>query len=221
VNGPRLVFRDNTLHVEAYPGAINVIQLRGKPAVQCMHLGLHRTDLEFAQGCLEVVRGAEERYHVVSEAAWRSAMLHYCKCFAPPQGGSGRTQLSATRVFGKEDSSLMKQHRRIMDLRNTHLVHDDGTHNWCALGAVIEPIDAAPRKVRQISFAAMDSVTLNDDSLASLEQLVATALEWAKDEFQTMANGIILLLHQAFSHSDLTVKTVLELNYKGGKHRPG
>jgi hypothetical protein len=114
---------DGRLRLEDYPGAINVIELQGPPAVRCAHLSLHRLDLTFAQECLKIVVAAADRCSVATEAAWRSALLHYCKCFAAAQSQSGRAQLSPNRIFGAESASEMKDHRHLMTLRNKHLVH--------------------------------------------------------------------------------------------------
>lgn len=92
------------LRLESHEGAANVIHLEGPPPALLEHLSLHRVDLEFAQACLTVIEATpREHWHTPAiEAAWRSALLHYCKCFAPPEGGVGRSQLSVTKILGRE-----------------------------------------------------------------------------------------------------------------------
>lgn len=204
---------DRRLRLEDYPGAINIIELQGPPAVRCAHLSLHRTDLTFAQQCLQVVAAAEDRASVAAEAAWRSALLHYCKCFGATQHQTGRVQLSPTRIFGSESTDAMKDHRHFMTLRNQHLVHDEGTHNFCAVGTVIHAPAGAP-EIANITVAVLDSASLDDRHLAKLEKLVEDALKWVIDEFNTLVDDICSMLYQSHARSELATKKALGLFYK-------
>jgi hypothetical protein len=53
----------------------------------------------------------------------------------PSMRGAGRH-----RTFGQRPTNEGPPH--VMALRNKHLVHDEGTNNWCAVAAVIAPLGA-------------------------------------------------------------------------------
>lgn len=211
-----LTWSGQELRLESHEGAANMIQLQGTPAARLAHLSLHRVDLKFAKACLEVIEaGPIEQWHTPAiEAAWRSALLHYCKCFAPPQGGVGRSQLSANKILGTEAGQLMKDHRLMMGLRNKHLVHDEGTHNWCAVAAVVAPAGALP-KVLGIKVAAMDSVTLDHLTVPALRALVDAVHAWIVAEFEGKSAELAAVIEATYSHADLLGKQVLEVGYKG------
>lgn len=218
----RLAWNGRDLQLLDFPGAGNVIRLEGPPATRLAHLSLHRVDLEFAQACLSVIESApREQWHTPAiEAAWRSALLHYCKCFAPPQGGTGRSQLSATRVFGPESGQPMKDHRLMLDLRNKHLVHDEGTHNWCAVTAVIAPT-GTPGNLVQVTVAAMDSVSLDHLTVPALRALVDRVHAWTRGEFEILASDIGLMLERTHAHSELLAKKALGVYYKSKPPKRG
>lgn len=209
-----LKWNPKELRLESYEGAANVIHLHGPPVARVAHLALHRVDLEFARACLEVIEAASmEQWHTPAiEAAWRSALLHYCKCFAGQQGAAGRTQLSARKILGPEDGVRMKDHRLMMDLRNKHLVHDEGTHNWCDVAVLVAAPGATP-KLLGIKVAAMDSVTLDHLTVASLRELVDAVHTWTVAEFERLSAGVADAIAATYSHSELLARETLGVGY--------
>lgn len=215
-----IAWGDHGLQLQSIEGAANVIHLEGPPAARLAHLSLHRVDLDFAQACLAVIEAVrvDQRHTPTIEAAWRCALLHYCKCFAPPQGGGGRSQLSATKILGSEAGQPMKDHRLMMVLRNKHLVHDEGTHNWCNVAAVVAPAGQTP-KVLGIKVAAMDSVTLDHLTVPALRKLVDAAHAWAVAEFDRMASELAATIAASYSHAELLVKDALGVKYRSRADR--
>jgi hypothetical protein len=211
-----LTWSGDELRLQDYEGAGNVIRLEGQPVARLAHLSLHRVDLEFAQACLAVIEAAplDQWLTPAIEAAWRSALLHYCKCFAPPQGGTGRSQLSATKILGREVDQRMKDHRLMVDLRNKHLVHDEGTHNWCSVAAVIAPVGTAP-KVLGLKVAAVDSVSLDHLTVPTLRELVTAVHAWTVAEFDRMASELAATIASTYPHSELLAKESLGVAYSG------
>lgn len=210
-----IAWGDQGLQLQGVEGAANVIHLEGPPAARLAHLSLHRVDLEFAQACLAVIEAVpvDRRHTPAIEAAWRSALLHYCKCFASPQGGGGRSQLSATKILGREAGQPMKDHRLMVDLRNKHLVHDEGTHNWCDVAAVVAPAGQTP-KILGIKVAAMDSVTLDHLSVPALRDLVNAVHAWTVVEFGRMASELAATIAASYSHAELLAKDALGVSYR-------
>lgn len=202
--------------IEGADGAINAIALLGKPAARCAHMALHRMDLEFALRCVELVERCEDIHGTTAEAFWRSAVVHYCKCFAPPQSASGRAHLSANKIFGREDSQAMKDHRIIMDWRNKHLVHDEGTHNQFAVSAIIDP-PGSPRRVRSVLVAALEGVLLTQETLAKLRTLSEAALAHAKQQYDLVANDIAAVLEHTVAPERLATDKTMHI----GWNRPG
>jgi hypothetical protein len=206
-----LLAKDRFTH--EFSGAGNLVYLTEGQAQRMAYMAWHRTDLSFTRQCLELLEQMEtsdKEGCVEAEAFWRSSIVHYCKCFAAPQGGgSGRRQLDALRIYGKS-GDLLKDHWTFMKVRNKQLVHDEGVYSESHVVAVIAPLGQFP-KVQQVVVAALDWISLGDGNLAKLTALVTRCSAWAEEEFQNLASGIALSM-QEVPHEEL-------LRVKQGKMR--
>jgi hypothetical protein len=91
---------DTGVHIEGFPMAAKAIAVNGKQAERLAHLALHRKDLQFALDCLDRINQTSDE--VLREAAWRSAVLSFVKCFV---GGSRRSQLDMKVVYAGNDAA--------------------------------------------------------------------------------------------------------------------
>ncbi len=85
-------------HIEGFPEAVKVIHIEGPRARRLADLALHRTDLEFALLCLDEVNRAPVDPYVIRQALWRSAVVHYVKCFG---GSEARFGLDSKVVYSR------------------------------------------------------------------------------------------------------------------------
>jgi hypothetical protein len=84
----------DSLEVYGLPAdAMKVVEIRGEKAQRLADLALHRADLTFAKECLAAMTEAPDEPAAIKEALWRSAIVHFGKCF----GSDARFQLSAAR----------------------------------------------------------------------------------------------------------------------------
>jgi len=88
--------QESSLHIEGFPDAVKVIAVEGGRSKRLADLALHKDDLEFADSCLDAINVSPEEPFVIREALWRSAIVHFMKCF----GDSGaRFQLSSVKIL--------------------------------------------------------------------------------------------------------------------------
>ena len=110
--------KNNGLHIDGVPDAVKFIKLSGRKARRLADLVLHRHDLEFSARCLvEINRFSKPSDGLVQQALWRSAVLHYIKCFG---NSAARGQLSAKRILKNEQLGL-EIHKYFKELRDKHI----------------------------------------------------------------------------------------------------
>ena len=134
----RVELVDDKFHIDGFPGAVKLIAI--SPLVkylpeQLADMVLHHADLRFANECLEAMSSPAGTSPLVAEALWRSAVIHYCKCFG--EHGSSRARLPYSKYL---PVGLPREiHKYFMDLRNKHLVHDVNAWTQATPMAVVGP----------------------------------------------------------------------------------
>ena len=83
------------IRIEGFPDAVKLVALRGPEARRLADLALHRLDLEFAAQCLQAIYSVTPTPPVLRQAFWRSAIIHFCKCF----GTGVRFRLQANTIY--------------------------------------------------------------------------------------------------------------------------
>lgn len=162
------------IQLNLYPTAERAIKLTGGRATRFAHLALHEHDLRFAGECLVHLRSQAQFPDIVREALWRSAVVHYLKCFGD---SAARFSLDPRTVF---DPGLPQQvHQYFRDLRNMHLVHDDNPYLQALPVGIISHLGDAP-KVQDLLVLSIRSDTLNPGNVGNLDLLIGTAHHWVK-----------------------------------------
>lgn len=174
-------------HIEGFPDAVKVIatsDLSPHLSRQLADCVLHRDDLSFSKHCVEQLRNS---HHIplVREALWRSAIVHYCKCF--DQSGRIRGVVTSSKYLPKGDARV--GHQFFLDLRNKHLVHDENSYTQTSVGAVIAP-SGRDYKVEEVVCTKITSVTLTDEHLDILSHLIDAALNWVVSRFDPLVEMI-------------------------------
>jgi hypothetical protein len=105
------------VQIESIPDGVKVVQLGGPKAQRLADLGLHRADLQFAHDALEALNtSALSKFH--REALWRSAIVHFFKCFSTNEA---RFSLAPQSVYKGEPPEALENFTYFKDLRNKHL----------------------------------------------------------------------------------------------------
>lgn len=120
---------------------------------------------------------------------WRSAIIHYCKCFA--QRGSRRplpfTKILPVRPDGEPQPREI--HKYFLALRNKHVVHDENAWLQMLTGAVI----ASPDKgysIERVTCTSFQAETFSDANFGNLYLLIEEALKWVESHCDTLCDNI-------------------------------
>lgn len=184
----KITLVDDQFHIEGFPDAVKAISTSGiaphlsRQLADCV---LHRDDLIFSRECVNHLRNADVNIPVVRESLWRSAIVHYCKCFDQ----SGRIRAVITVSGYLPTGNARTGHRFFLDLRNKHLVHDENSYVQASTGAVIAPENKG-HKVEKVICTSVMSITLNDENLGIFDRLIGEALKWVESRFDQLCEQI-------------------------------
>jgi hypothetical protein len=171
--------RDTGLHIEGFPDAVKVVHIDCPDAVRLSDLALHKKDLEFADRCLEAINTVSEEPDVLREALWRSAIVHFMKCFG---GSKARFRMTTDDVLRGDPPEAMDAFKYFKSLRDKHLVHDENSYAQSIPGAVLND-GSKSHKVEKIVCLSASSVTLDQGSFSNLKLLISSARSWVIQEF--------------------------------------
>jgi hypothetical protein len=176
---------EKKIYLQAHPDAVRVVALDNHKAKRLSDLALHRTDLTFANECLDALNTAPVEPAVLREALWRSAIIHYVKCF----GEGVRFQLQAAQVYKGEPAIALEQFGFFKSLRHKHFIHDE---NSLMQSIPIAAINNGTKayKVEEVSCFTTNTGTLNDGNWGNLKKLVETASLWVIKEFDSLAERL-------------------------------
>jgi len=175
---------DTGLHIEGFPDAVKVIRLDSPQAQRLSDLALHKSDLDFADACLDALNTVLMETTVIRGALWQSAIVHFSKCF----GDSGaRFQLSAERIYKTEPPEAMVVFRYFRDLLNKHVVHDENSYVQSLPGAVLNGGDKT-YKIEKIVCLNAVGITLEQANYSNLKLLIGKARTWVDSEFDKLCD---------------------------------
>lgn len=173
--------RDGKLHIEGFPDAVKLIKLDGPKAQRIADLLLHRHDLEFAGACLDGINLVTAAPEFLREALWRSAIVHFAKCFG---NSAARFQLSREKIYRNEPPEAKQVFDYFQHLRDKHIVHDENAYAQSIPSAVLNGGNKA-YKIEKILCLGTHGNTLEQANYSNLKLLIGTALEWVSSEFET------------------------------------
>jgi hypothetical protein len=178
-------------YVEGFPRAAKVIRLKGPKARRLSDLALHQSDLAFAAQCLDAVNAIKTDVPLVRQALWRSAVMHYMKCFGDP---GVRFRLSAEKVYDGDARALLA-FDYFKNLRNKHLVHDENAYAQAVPGAILNQRDA-PYKIEKIVCLSAIAETLVQSNYSNLHLLIDLAARWLRGQFDQLCEALTADLEQ-------------------------
>lgn len=179
------------LHIEGFPDAVKVIGINGPEAKKLADLSLHKEDLEFADACLDAINKTPEEPFVTREALWRSAVVHFLKCF----GNGARFQLSADKIYKGEPPEALMAFNYFKGLRNKHLVHDENSYAQSIPGAVLSNGRKNYKIEKIVCFAAFGA-TLEQGNYGNLKLLIGKARTWVVSEFDSLCECLTISLEK-------------------------
>ena len=184
----RIELMGDKFHIDGFPDAAKLIAI--SPLVkylpqQLADMILHHADLRFAKECLEAISSPAADSPLVAEALWRSAIVHYCKCFG--EHGSARARLPYSKFL---PAGLPRDiHKYFMDLRNKHLVHDVNAWTQATPMAVVGPAGKVD-KIEEVICTKITGETRNTANIRNLESLIAAALPWVESRVDDLCARI-------------------------------
>jgi hypothetical protein len=190
-------------HIDGFPDAVKAVAIGGKEANRLADLNLHRADLEFANECLDAINLAPEHPIVIREALWRSAVVHFMKCF----GTGARFQLAPEKLYKGQPPEALMAFRYFKALRNKHLVHDENSYAQSIPGAILNGGNNHYKIEKIICFAAIGE-TLEQANYGNLKLLIQKAREWVIAEFDALCERLTADLEKESYESLLARKAV-------------
>ncbi len=184
-------------HIEGFPDAIKVLRITGPKSQRLADLALHNADLHFSLECLNAINHVPEEPYVLRQALWRSAIVHFIKCFGQSES---RFSLNPKKVY-KGDIGAFEPFAYFESLRNKHLVHDENSYAQCLPGAVLNK-KGMPRKIGKIVCLSVVGDTLGQENYNNLHLLVTRAREWVVARFDELCDVVTSELEPK-SHDEL------------------
>jgi hypothetical protein len=184
-------------HIEGFTDAIKVLRIIGPKSQRLADLALHKADLDFSLGSLEAINQLPEEPIILRQALWRSAIVHFVKCFGRSES---RFSLDPKKVY-RGDAEAFEPFEYFDSLRNKHLVHDENSYAQCLPGAVLNK-KGMGQKIAKIVCLSVIADTLNQENYSNLHLLASRALEWVVAQFDELCNLLTSELEPK-SHEEL------------------
>jgi hypothetical protein len=175
---------ESGFRIEGFPDGAKVVRIDGPKANRLSDLSLHKSDLEFADDCLNAINDLPKESILIREALWRSAIVHFLKCF----GDAGaRFQLSADRIYSTEPPEAKMAYAYFKGLRNKHLIHDENSYAQSVPGAILNKGNKK-YKIEKIVCMSAIARTLESGNYSNLKLLIKKAREWVVSEFENLCD---------------------------------
>lgn len=178
--------QESGLHIEGFPDAVKVIAIEGARSKRLADLALHKRDLEFADSCLDAINRSPEEPFVIREALWRSAVVHFTKCFGD---SAARFKLTSARILKGEPPEASIVFDYFKHLRNKHFVHDENSYSQSLPGAILNSGTKSYKIEKIVCFSAMAG-TLEQENYGNLKLLIQKSHSWVIAEFDQLCNTL-------------------------------
>lgn len=125
------------------------------------------------------------------EALWRSAIVHFLKCF----GNGVRFQLAPQKLYEGEPPEALLAFNYFKCLRNKHLVHDENSYAQSIPGAVLNNGKKEYKIEKIVCFSAIGA-TLKQGNYGNLKLLIQKARAWVAPEFDALCERLAAKLEK-------------------------
>jgi len=164
---------DIIIPIEENSGIVKSVEITGINASKLFELALSFDDLEVAWYAIAKAEEIGESDSIVKELLWKSAVLHYIKCF----GGDRRNPLILGEVYGTAVKSATECHEYFKLLRNKFLIHDENVYTMGGVTALIND-GTKINKIERIDCNIILSQTSDSQHIDTLKMLISTSLKW-------------------------------------------
>lgn len=180
-------------HIEGFQNAVKVIKIEGVRAQRLSDLALHKSDLDFAKNCLSAINHVPEYIRwPVQQALWRSAIIHYVKCFG---SSTCRFQLDFKKIYKKEPAEAREAFDYFSNLRNKHFVHDENSYAQSLPGAVLNNKEHRYKIEKIVTVNTLEE-TLTRENYGNLMLLIEKAHFWLVSEYDALCIALANELEQ-------------------------
>ncbi len=181
------------------PGALPFFRIDNPRVRRFADLALHRKDLDFALRSLEFIGTQSKIDEHLREALWRSAVVHYFKCFGH---SAARFQLQARQVYKDQPPTALQAFEHFQNLRDKHYIHDENAFQQCTVAVAV----GDGKKYCKVAAVIPFMVTVNvctDENVACMRQLITCAIAWVDAESRKRETELRTHL-ETLSHEELT-----------------
>ncbi len=185
------------LHVSGFPEAVKLLKIDDLKSKQLAGLALHDYDLNFALQCLDGVNMIAEQPYALRLGLWRSAIVHYIKCF---MGNGARFSLDYRKIYAGKPLAI-QNYEFFQLLRNKNIVHDENSYTQCIPGAVLNR-EGMESKIAKILCSSFHAEVMGQESFSNLRLLITHAIEWVTWRFDQLCDNITAEL-EAKSYAEL------------------
>lgn len=145
----------------------------------------------------------EDDKNHVREAVWRSAVVHFFKCFGD---NKSRFNLSGDGVFKAAPPGAKDSFEYFLDLRNKHFVHDENTLSQAMVGIAVLEGRGQPVVVEKITCMTARYPTLDGRFLETFAALVAYADHWVTQQFEMTEKALKAVVEKMPSEEVLALQ---------------
>lgn len=187
----QVTVRNERFEIEGFPEAAKAITFDSPRLKKLSHYWLHHLDLEFAAACLKDLNSGKPIKATTSEALWRSALVHYFKCFGKSKS---RSSLDAGRILKRTENGIVV-HKQLKALRDKHIVHDENPFSSVTAGVILNRAGMR-RKIAKVVCVSNHLQTLNQETWNHLRLLIETTNIWVMDQFDRLCENLTRELEQ-------------------------
>jgi hypothetical protein len=180
--------RNGEFHILGFPNAVKVVAIKSDDAKKFAHLSLHRADLGFALEMLGLLSKQEGECTPIQQGLWRSAIIHYAKCFGRNKART-ETRLDSETIFKSCPPEAMVCHKYFKHLRNKNIAHDENAYAQSLPAAIINK-PSEPCKIAKIVSLSFLAESLNPADYKNLFNLVRKAIEYVEGEIDLVCKRI-------------------------------
>jgi hypothetical protein len=210
----KLVMTENGLTILGAADAVKVVTIDHPLAKRIGDLYLHKNDIEFSKSCLDTIESTADI--VTREALWRSAIIHFAKCF----GEGVRFLLMSEQIYKGSPQEAQEAFLYFKLLRNKHIIHDENSYNQSFTCAALNNGTKA-YQIEEIQCLSMTSSSLDAAHWESLKALIDRALEWVTSEFDICCDKLKEILEKETYENNIsrptpqfTVPTAREIGHE-------
>lgn len=206
----KITLSEDKLEIYGIPDAVEALSLDKKNAKYITDLSLHQYDLKIAKESIGyIIENQTNLNEVIIESLWRSAIVHFTKCFSDQvyikRKGQrrevpdySRKKLERSEVY--TDCLASEAFDKVMELRNKHIVHDEFDYINSTPGFVIND-GSKEYKIEKVFYVITRSITY-DRFLNNLNLLILDAMNFVENQSDLECKRISNYL-ESFDYNEL------------------